>query len=219
MTRSRTLPHRHHVEHRRPPSSPHRSTARRVVLRGWAVVVSLLLAVGLVAVAVTPAQAAQAGWADFTFTGTSRAFSGTMQQPAAGFPAATYTSDSVGGAVGVQSGASAFLPPQTPVAAKYGSSQGQEYLNLRPNNQSGPPPSVTTYTFDRPTPDSGWTFVLGDIDADRVQISATGIGGQAVTGAQLGFQSTFNYCAPGVTPKPACPPPNNSGTDLPTWDP
>jgi len=174
-------------------------------------VAAVALALTLTVLPVRTAGAAQAGWADFTFTGSSRNWSGTMQQPAAGFPEATVVSNSVGGAsVGVQTGASTYLASGTAVGTKYGSSQGRPYLNLRPNNQNGAPPSVTTYTFERPTPGSGWTFVLGDIDADEVTISATDADGRPVSPSALGFRSVFNYCVSGVCT------PNN---DVPTWDP
>ena len=69
---------------------------------------------------------------------------------------------------------------------------------------------MTTYTFERPTPTSGWTFVLGDVDADQVTITATGPGGRTVAPSELGFRSVFNYCTP-----PVC----TANTDVPSWDP
>lgn len=170
-----------------------------------------LAALGLLALAPPPmAQAAQSGWGQFTFTGTSRSYTGTLTQQAAGFPRATLASNSIGGGVGVQSGASTWLSTATDVGAKYGSSRNQGYLNLRPYNQNGAPPSVTTYTFERPTPSAGWTFVLGDVDADQVTITATGPGGVTVDPADLGFRSVFNYCTPGVC---------TANTDVPSWNP
>lgn len=61
--------------------------------------------------------------------------------------------------------------------------------------------------------------MLGDIDADQVTISATGAKNQPVSAAQLGFRGAFNYCTSGVSPKPSCSPPNNDGTDKPSWEP
>ena len=181
---------------------------------------SIVLAAVLIALGAGPAAAAQAGWAAWEpLAGGSRDFTTTMRQQAAGFPAASVDTDSVAGsAVGVQSGASTFLAPQTAPGKKYGSSQGKSYLNLRPNGLNAAPPSVTTYTFERPTPATGWTFVLGDVDADAVKVAATGADGSTLTAAQLGFQDTFNYCAPGLSPKPSCTGPGNNGADLPTWD-
>ena len=122
-----------------------------------------------------------------------------MTQQPTGFPAATYVSNSAGGAsVGRQNGTNTYLSATTPVGAKYGSSKDRPYLNLRPYSQNGAPASVTTYQFDRPTPSSGWTFVLGDVDADQVTITATGVGGVEVSPSDLGFRSVFNYCTPGV---------------------
>ncbi|WP_152361031.1 MSCRAMM family protein [Microlunatus speluncae] len=181
---------------------------------------SLLLAAALILVGAGPAAAAQAGWADWDpLAGTSRDFTTTMRQQPAGFPEASVVTDSVAGsAVGIQTGASTFLAPQTAPGEKYGSSQGRPYLNLRPNGLNAAPPSTTTYTFERPTPAAGWTFVLGDIDADAVTVTATGADGSELTAAELGFRSTFNYCAAGVSPKPSCSGPGNDGTDLPAWD-
>ena len=78
--------------------------------------------------------------------------------------------------------------------------------------------SSTTLTFSAPTPSGGWGFALGDVDAEAIVISATTTGGIPVTAAELGYQSSFNYCA--VTPRPsgACPS-GQSFTDTPTWIP
>ncbi|MBM7479270.1 carboxypeptidase-like regulatory domain-containing protein [Oerskovia jenensis] len=181
-------------------------------LLGLVLALALALLVG--AGAAGPATAATtAGWAAWDpLAGTGGTFTTTMRLPAGGFPAATVTSDSRAGQVGVQSGASSWLSATTPVGSRYGSSQGQPYLNLRPRADTPTTPSTTTYTFERPTPASGWTFVLGDIDADQVTVVARGGGGRLLTGAELGYQGGFNYCA--VTPSPAC-----TGTDVPTWDP
>ncbi|WP_318244203.1 MSCRAMM family protein [Oerskovia rustica] len=177
-------------------------------------VLALALAVLLgVGVAGSATAATTAGWAAWDpLAGTGGSFTTMMRLPAGGFPAATMTSDSRAGQVGVQSGASSWLSTATPVGAKYGSSQGQPYLNLRPRADAPTSPSTTTYTFERPTPAGGWTFVLGDIDADQVTVVARGEGGRLLTGVELGYQGGFNYCA--VTPRPAC-----TGTDVPTWDP
>ncbi|HVK36606.1 MAG TPA: carboxypeptidase regulatory-like domain-containing protein [Microlunatus sp.] len=190
------------------PFAAPQTTTRRLALA----LVAVLAALGWVTVAPPSAHAAPAGWGRFVITDptASRNYVGTMTQQVEGFPAATFRSNSVGGSsVGVQSGTSTYLSAATPVGAKYGSSEGQGYLNLRPNSQNGAPPSVTTYTFERPTPTSGWTFVLGDVDADQVTITATGPGGRTVALSELGFRSVFNYCTP-----PVC----TANTDVPTWD-
>ena len=129
---------------------------------------------------------------------------------------ATVTSDSRAGQVGVISGSSTWLAASTPVGEKYGSSKDQPYLNLRPRVDNASSPSTTTYTFSRPTPTTGWTFVLGDIDADRVRISATAADGTAVSAEQLGFRDGFNYCADGLAGKPSCA---GDAADVPSWDP
>lgn len=129
---------------------------------------------------------------------------------------ATVTTDSRSGQIGVISGTSTWLAAGTPVGAKYGSSQNRPYLNLRPKADSPTAPSTTTYSFAAPTPTSGWTFVLGDIDADKVQVRAIGPDGTALTAAQLGFRGGFNYCAPALAGKPSC---TGSAADVPSWDP
>ena len=168
---------------------------------------------GLALLPTHPALAASAGWADLTFAGSANAWTGTVEQRATGFPVARITSDSAGGsAVGRQSGASTFLPRSSDVGQRYGSSKGRPYLNLRPSTANGsgvPGSSTTTYAFDAPTPSSGWTFVLGDVDADAVTVSATGPEGTPVEPEDLGFRSAFNYCGPG-----SC----SANDDVPAWD-
>lgn len=167
---------------------------------------------------VVPASAATTtAWAAWQpLTGTGGAFTTSVDIAANPSVRATVTSDSRAGQVGVISGASVWLSQGTPVGAKYGSSVNQEYLNLRPRADNAASPSTTTYSFGAPTPASGWTFALGDIDADSVRISALGANGQALTAAQLGFQGGFNYCAPGVAGKPSC---TGAVDDVPTWNP
>jgi LPXTG-motif cell wall-anchored protein len=59
--------------------------------------------------------------------------------------------------------------------------------------------------------------VLGDIDADMVEIAATDADGNPVSADDLGFSGVFNYCA--VSPKPSgCSGPGPF-TDVPTWHP
>jgi len=138
-----------------------------------------------------------------------------MQLPAPGFPGADVASDSRSGSVGVQSGASVWLGPNTPVGQVFGSSQDRPYLNLRPKADNATAPSRTTYTFDSPTPPAGWAFVLGDIDADAVAVSAKDATGGDVSVAQLGFAGAFNLCD--TSPRPGgC---SASVGDVPTWNP
>ncbi len=175
-----------------------------------------LLVLALVVVPwVSAAAATTSHWAQWTpLAGSSGAYTTTMQLPVGGFPVANVTTDSRSGQVGIQTGVSAWLGTATPPGAAYGSSQGMPYLNLRPRADNATSPSSTTYTFDRPTPSSGWAFVLGDIDADRAVVTARGVDGQLLTGAELGWQGGFNYCA--VSPRPACA---GVVTDVATWNP
>ncbi len=178
------------------------------------VLVSVAAAALLPIASAIPASAATTGlWAGWGTNGP-----GSYSVQIANTPplTATVTTDSRSGQIGVISGTSTWLSEGTPVGAKYGSSQGRPYLNLRPRADNAASPSTTTYSFAAPTPTSGWTFVLGDIDADAVEVRAVGPDGVALTAAQLGFRGGFNYCAPGVAGKPSC---SGSATDVPTWDP
>lgn len=169
---------------------------------GTAVVASLLLLGGG---AVTPASAMTDTWAAWTApAGTSNAYTATMRQQAAGFPAATMASDSRANVL-LPSGASTFLGASTPPGAKYGSSKDQPYVVLRPKADTATTPSTTTYTFAHPTPETGWAFVLGDVDADAVRVSATDASGDPVPAARVDswFRGTFNHAG---------------GADLPSWD-
>ena len=179
----------------------HRGSVRRLLTATAA-------ATALLAMSSAPAWAdAGSAYGQWTISGGQ----GTLQIPVVGFPDATVTTDSSGPAV--QSGASTFLNSTTPFGSVYGSSQNRQYLFLRPH---GSAPSTTTIRFTGPTP-VGWGFALGDIDADKVQVSGTGPGGTPLTTAQLGWQDSFNFCN-GVTPRPStCM--GRESTDRPVWDP
>ncbi|WP_375492122.1 collagen binding domain-containing protein [uncultured Jatrophihabitans sp.] len=127
-----------------------------------------------------------------------------MQLPAGGFPAAEWVSDSRS-PVQLPSGSSTYLNASTPPGARYGTSQGQAYLNLRPYADNATSPSSTTFDFASTTPPAGWSFVLGDVDADQVHITARDADGQPVPGTDIDRweQGAFNYAG---------------GTDKPTWD-
>ena len=120
------------------------------------VLAALLGLLGCLLVPASAATAASAGWADLTFEGSANGWTGTVRQRAAGFPAATLTSDSAGGsAVGRQSGASTFLPASSDVGERYGQSKGRPSLNLRPYtaNGSGVPGRVDHHVrLRRPDP-------------------------------------------------------------------
>ncbi|MFB9308353.1 hypothetical protein BJY17_002179 [Agromyces hippuratus] len=187
----------------------------RMLIAGLA---GLIAAAVVTTVAIAPASAATtASWAAWApLTGAGGAFQTTMTLAGQPALAASVASDSRAGQVGVISGASAWLAQGTPVGAKYGSSQNQPYLNLRPKADTPAGASTTTYSFPTPTPSTNWTFVLGDIDADQVRISAVGADGAALTADELGFRGGFNYCAPGVVGKPSCA---GDAADVPSWNP
>ncbi|MBE7163191.1 MAG: carboxypeptidase regulatory-like domain-containing protein, partial [Williamsia herbipolensis] len=154
-----------------------------------------------------PASAADAAsaWADWgPITGSSNDYATTMRIPVRGFPAATVATDSRGN-VALPSGSSTYLRPSTPPGDAFGTSRDHPYLNLRPQADTASSPSTTTYTFDSPTPPAGWTFVLGDVDADKVQVSAKDADGQDVSAARIDgwFQGSFNYAG---------------AADEPSWD-
>ena len=140
--------------------------------------------------------------------GAANAFRLTMAQRSPGFPAATVASDSRS-PVQVPSGASAFLGPGTPPGAKYGSSAGNPYLVLRARgshpHRRGPRRRTPSTP---PTPDTGWAFVLGDLDADQVAVSATDATGATVSAAEVDswFAGTFNYAGGTDHPRGTRPP-------------
>ena len=177
--------------------------------------VATLLGAGLAAAGAGTAQAAVgSSWGSFTVAGSARAYTGTMEL-GGGFPETTFTSTSR--QAGAQSGASVWQAASTPPGERYGSSRGLPYLNQRPDRDQADPAAaaVTTYSFTTPTPAAGWSFVLGDVDADAVTVAATTTGGAPVAGADLGFEGTYNSCARAGGPSCAA----GQGTDVPTWDP
>lgn len=170
-----------------------------------------------VAIAVPASAATTSDWADWQpLTGTGGAYTTSVDIAAQPSLSAAVTSDSRAGQVGVVSGASTWLAQGTPIGAKYGTSRGEPYLNLRPKADNAASPSTTTYSFNAPTPTSGWAFALGDIDADSVRIQAIGLDGQVLTADDLGFRGGFNYCAPGVAGKPSC---TGAADDVALWNP
>ncbi|MBT1611311.1 carboxypeptidase-like regulatory domain-containing protein [Curtobacterium poinsettiae] len=193
-------------------------------MRRWRAVTAgltaLALGAGLAIGGATSASAEPVGnWGTFTLSGASRAYTGTMTL--AGFPETTFTSDSRQSTV--VSGASTWQSASTPSGAVYGTSRGTTYMNQRPNVDSPTTgASTTTYTFAEPTPGAqSWSFVLGDVDADRATISATVSGGGAATAEQLGYVSSYNSCSAAVAGGPSCTadPDDTTGQDRPTWDP
>jgi len=193
-------------------------------MRRWRTVIAGVIAValgaGLAVSGVTSATAATTGnWATVTVDGTSRAYTGSIALP--GFPDTTFTSTSRQATV--VSGASTWQGASTPPGTVYGTSRGATYLNQRPAADDARSPAVTTWTFDGGTPGAGgWSFVLGDVDADQATISATLADGTPATVDQLGYAGSYNSCStvsPGGWSCPRDPGGVAAGQDLPSWDP
>ncbi|WP_144758616.1 carboxypeptidase-like regulatory domain-containing protein [Curtobacterium sp. 9128] len=190
-------------------------------MRRWrmitAGVTGIALGAGLALGGVVSASAETTGhWGAFAVSGASKAFTGSVALP--GFPATTFTSTA--SSANVIGGASTWQSAATGPGAIYGSSRGNSYINLRPAANNATSPSVTTYSFAAPTPAGGWSFVLGDVDADQATISAVVQGGGAATGAQLGYQSSYNSCSVESAGGPSCDPDpdGTTGRDVPNWN-
>lgn len=178
---------------------------RKATTAALAALAPLVLALPIL-LGVAPAQALTSSWAGWSpITGWSNDYALRLQPASPGFPAASVASDSRAN-VQLPGGTSTFLGASTPPGGKYGSSAGSPYLVLRPRADNATAPSTTTYAFDTPTPDTGWAFVLGDIDADQVRVTALDADGAAVPAARVDswFRGAFNYAG---------------GTDLPSWSP
>ncbi|MEV7933219.1 carboxypeptidase regulatory-like domain-containing protein [Curtobacterium sp. NPDC089185] len=180
--------------------------------------IAVVLGAGLAVSGVTSASAATAGhWGVFTVAGSARAYSGAVALP--GFPETTFTSTSR--QTQVVSGASTWQGPSTPPGAVYGSSRGNSYVNQRPDTDNATSPAVTTYTFAGGTPGAGgWSFVLGDIDADQATITATLADGTPASVAQLGFAGAYNSCSVVSPGGWSCDADSDgtTGRDVPTWN-
>ena len=184
------------------------SRLRTLLAAATATVVGAGLALGGAA----GAQAAEGSdWGTFAGTGPGGAVTGTVTLAGA-FPTTTFTSTS--SSVATPGGTSTFQSAGTPPGELYGTSRGVgNYVSLRPASGGVGPAgaSVTTYAFEGGSPASGWSFVLGDIDADQVTVTATGTDGAPVDVADMGFQGTYNSCA--AVGGPSC-----TDTDQPVWD-
>ncbi|TEX51275.1 MAG: hypothetical protein B7C55_06480, partial [Actinomycetales bacterium mxb001] len=188
------------------------------VRRTWLIALPPILLAGLVpsAIAISSVQAVggtgvYGGWS--LNAGSSNSGVLNLGSNVNGFlvPAASWSSSA--SSVTFPTGASTWLGPTTPFGSYFGSSQNRAYMNqgTAPSAQ----PSVITYTFSTVTPSGTWGFALGDIDADKVKISAEDPLGNAVDVSGW-YESSFNYC--NVSPKPSgCP--AGSNTDTPVWDP
>jgi hypothetical protein len=210
------------AQHRRRPLRTSRAHRRgRAVRVGIVGVLTAVLGGALALAGTTSASAATVGhWGTFSVSGSTRNYTGSMAL--AGFPGTTFTSTSR--QAQVISGASVWQGTGTPPGAVYGSSRGNTYLNQRPSadNQSPGSAAQTVYTFDTPTPVGGWSFVLGDIDADQATITATDANGLPVSVGELGYVASYNSCS-SVSPGGwSCGAPTtddpNPGSDRPTWN-
>ncbi|NUT35128.1 MAG: LPXTG cell wall anchor domain-containing protein [Hamadaea sp.] len=171
---------------------------------------AFLVSTGL---ALTPGIAAAADngeYASWARSGSSGAWQ-AAGTPAAGFPVASIASNAT--SLTTPTGASTFLGPATPPGLIYGSSQNNGYVNI--STATGVTPSTSTVTFASPTPAKDWAFILGDLDADVVTISATDAAGDPISPADLGFEGTFNYCA--YSPKPSSCTGPGPFDHVPTW--
>ena len=161
-----------------------------------------------IALAATAPSALAAGhshYASFDFAGES------VADPAVNFPPTQITTDST--APSQASGQSAFLNASTPFGQAFGSSQGKPYALLR--SAKGRNPSTTVLHFDRPLVPGTWGLALGDVDAEKVQVTAYDAAGARIPTAGIGFQGSFNFCQ--GTPLPsACGGQNDA--DEPRWD-
>jgi outer membrane protein OmpA-like peptidoglycan-associated protein len=161
----------------------------------------------------SPSYSAGTGeWAEWNFTsntaGTLRLNSDSI------WPRASFTI--TGGTGSRVSGSTAFLNAGTPIGEIYGTSRDKPYASIGLPISSTVPgtASVTTFTFDNPTPASGWAFALGDVDAENILITALDASGSSID-VNSWYQSSFNYCNSG-SPKPSSCPAGTS-TDVPTW--
>lgn len=136
-----------------------------------------------------------------------------MTIPVSGFPQATLRTDST--QPRTASGNSVYLSAGTPFGSVFGSSRGKPYALFR--TAADLTPSTTMFTFTAPASVGHWGFTLGDIDADQVTIGATDAAGNPIAAADLGYQTSFNYCA--ASPKPSGCTGSGPFTDKPTWNP
>jgi uncharacterized repeat protein (TIGR01451 family) len=179
-----------------------RKRRTRTVLLSAAVATVALLPVSATALAATVSE-----YPDWQVSG----HSGTEVFNSRGLPQGVIDSNS--STLSVPSGKSAFLNDSTPFGTVFGTSRDHGYLTFR--TALGKAPSTTTITFDSPIPADRWGFTLGDIDADKAEVIATGASGKDLPTADLGWQGAFNYCTGSPLP-PACS--GKTDSDRPRWD-
>lgn len=157
-----------------------------------AVAVAIVLAGTLFLNTTAIAAAPNTGYATYTAAVPNGA-DGSVSMTA-GFGNIAFASSGSSG-ITIPGGSSAIQPLTTPFAAFIGlSSSGQQYINTRLNNGAT---ATNTYHFLTNTPNNGkWAVSFGDVDAERLTITATKSNGSPATAAELGFQSQYNYNDP-----------------------
>lgn len=150
---------------------------------GFLVLATVMVGMGTAVAAETKNWASISNWNSTAKTGT------ISIADAKGFPAAAIESNSKGT---TGPAAAAWLDTWTAPGAVYGSSKTKQYFNLGPISSTQP--STTTYNFESPTPETGWMFAFGDVDAEALEISAKDSSGNPVAISDLGFEGGFNYC-------------------------
>ena len=167
---------------------------------------SLAVVIGLPVWLSQSSQAANATGYYGSWSASGSPGSGAFSTQSVGFPGATVSST---GGLGSASGGTSWLPAWTGIGMEYGSSQNSPYLTVSVPSVG----ATTTVTFSNATPASGWSFALGDVDAESVVVSARDASGGAVP-VQGWFNSTFNYCQ--NSPRASgC---GGAQTDKPIWN-
>ena len=155
---------------------------------------SALVVTGL---ALVPSASRAAGgtgsWGDWTITPGSG--SGSLTFTGTDFPDAAVSS--TGQSLAVSSGASVSLSGRTPIGTEYGTSANRPYLSAG----FSATPATVTLTFTTAPKAGTWSFALGDVDAEKVEISARDASGAALDVSSW-FRASFNYAG---------------AADLPVW--
>ena len=144
--------------------------------------------VGAEPAAAAPRPAVAPYWGSFVIDGDpATGLSGALTMPG-GFPGFGLIESTSNELAAAGDGASAFLNAATPVGQVFGSSIHQPLLTAGAAPDGGS--SATSYRLGDGTPTSDWAFVLGDIDADQVNVvGRTTQDGDLVPPAALGFQA------------------------------
>jgi hypothetical protein len=189
----------------------HFVTARLRFATIFGTLAALIAGVLVTGLQTSPATAAggTGTWGAWSLNGRT---GGSLNLNVGGFtsPSADFTTNANG--LSAPSGTNAWLNDGTGPGARYGTSRGTGYLSM--GTAAGGADSVTTFTFTGTTPTTGWSFALGDIDADAVTISATDATG-AIVDPSTWSVTPFNYCN-NSSPRPTtC---SGVSSDLPSWN-